>query len=34
LLSAIPSWADAKFGVAANVIALAGVVYAYLAQKP
>jgi hypothetical protein len=33
-LAIIPSWVDAKFGVATSVIPLAGVVYGYLASKP
>jgi hypothetical protein len=30
----VPSWADAKFGTIANVIALVGVVFGFLAQGP
>jgi prepilin signal peptidase PulO-like enzyme (type II secretory pathway) len=30
----VPSWADAKFGALANLVALIGVVFGFLAQGP
>ena len=34
LVAIVPSWSDAKFGALADVIALAGVIFGFLANGP